>query len=116
MQWFRGKDCDISAELADLLDAASSSRRQEAEGGGDAGTVASTLAAFRQPSAYKPFLILVTTFFLQQTTGTYAVIFYAVNVFRDIGVTADPYLAAIIIGLIRLIGTYLLKLSRKLLP
>ena len=41
-----------------------------------------TLAELMKPTAYKPFLLLMMTFTLQQSTGTFAIIFYAVNVFR----------------------------------
>ncbi len=43
-------------------------------------------------------------FVLQQWSGTFAVIFYAVNLFRDLGVTSDAYAAAIAVGTVRLIG------------
>jgi hypothetical protein len=33
-----------------------------------------------------------------QLTGTYAVIFYAVSLFKDIGVSTNPYIPAIITG------------------
>ena len=59
------------------------------------------LSLFRRPAAYKPFLILLFVFIFQQLSGSYAVIFYAVNVFRDIGVSTNPYIPAIITGLIR---------------
>jgi hypothetical protein len=37
-------------------------------------------------------------FLLMQLTGTYAVIFYAVSLFKDIGVSTNPYIPAIITG------------------
>ena len=40
------------------------------------------MTAMMKPHAFKPFMILMATFTLQQATGTYAVVFYAVNVFR----------------------------------
>ena len=41
-----------------------------------------TMSELMKPTAYKPFLLLMVTFTLQQSTGTFAIIFYAVNVFR----------------------------------
>jgi hypothetical protein len=41
-----------------------------------------TLLELTKPSSYKPFLLLMVTFALQQSTGTFAIIFYAVNVFK----------------------------------
>jgi len=41
-----------------------------------------TLQELSKPTAYKPFILLLAIFLLQQSTGTFAVIFYAVNVFQ----------------------------------
>ena len=41
-----------------------------------------TWSELKKPTAYKPFLLLMVTFTLQQSTGTFAIIFYAVNVFK----------------------------------
>eukprot|EP00095_Tigriopus_kingsejongensis_P012514 maker-scaffold455_size166772-snap-gene-0.29 protein:Tk12514 transcript:maker-scaffold455_size166772-snap-gene-0.29-mRNA-1 annotation:"hypothetical protein BRAFLDRAFT_82927" len=65
----------------------------------------SAWSKFREPEGHRPFLILLCIFFLQQSTGSFAVIFYAVSIFQDIGVASDPYLAAIFTGCIRLVGT-----------
>jgi hypothetical protein len=35
-----------------------------------------------KPSAYKPFMLLMVMFMLQQACGGFAVVFYAVNVFQ----------------------------------
>jgi hypothetical protein len=43
-----------------------------------------TVSELMKPTAYKPFILLLATFVLQQSTGTFAVIFYAVNVFKVI--------------------------------
>ena len=42
----------------------------------------STFTELQKPSAFKPFLLLIVVFVLMQATGTYAVIFYAVSVFK----------------------------------
>jgi len=39
-------------------------------------------AEMSKPRALKPFLLLVTMFTMQQACASYAVIFYAVNVFE----------------------------------
>ena len=41
-----------------------------------------TVSELMKPTAYKPFSLLLATFILQQSTGSFAVIFYAVNVFK----------------------------------
>ena len=84
-------------------------------GGGGKSSLGETLALFQHPAAYKPFAILLLVFIFQQLSGSYAIIFYAVNVFRDIGVSTNPYIPTIITGLIRtlgtLIGTALVKVN-----
>ena len=108
LRWLRGEVYDISTEI-DSLTAAS--------GGGSSrsSSLGETLSSFRFPAAYKPFLILLFVFIFQQLSGSYAVIFYAVNVFSDIGVSTNPYIPTIITGIIRisgtLIGTALVKVS-----
>ena len=62
------------------------------------------MSDFSRPECYRPLLILVGTFFLMQASGHFAVIFYAVNIFKDMGVTSNPYVPAIIVGVIRLTG------------
>ena len=103
LQWLRGPKCDVRPELAAIL---SSSKTQEEEGEvvKGSGTRKSPLSDFSQPECYRPLLILVGTFFLMQASGHFAVIFYAVNIFKDMGVTSNPYVPAIIVGVIRLTG------------
>ena len=97
LQWLRGSHYDISAELEAL---------QAAQGKGVQNTsLWETLRTFRYPGAYKPFLILLFVFLFQQFSGSYAVIFYAVTLFKDIGVSTNPYIPAIATGCIRLLGT-----------
>ena len=101
LQWLRGPECDVRPELASIL-ASSSQTREDGEAEGRQRK--SPLSDFSQPECYRPLLILVGTFFLMQASGHFAVIFYAVNIFKDIGVTSNPYVPAIIVGVIRLTG------------
>jgi len=86
---------------------------------------------FLEPEAYKPLGIMISLWFFQQFSGNYAVIFYAVDIFK--GITGDmmddmmkpadstPYMAAILVGSIRILGSIIgvvmisRKLSRRLL-
>ena len=97
LKWLRGDKYDVSKELEALT----------AAQGGAAQSVSftQTLKAFKYPGAYKPFSILLLVFIFQQLSGSYAVIFYAVSLFKNIGVSTSPYIPAIITGLIRLVGT-----------
>ena len=108
--WLRGPQHNIEEEVKDL-----SSKMIRSNPGTDPGSSPGTdhgspdeTGIFRQlmkPSNCKPFLLLITLFVLMQSTGTFAVIFYAVNVFQDAGVTSNSYIAAIFVGFLRLIGS-----------
>ncbi|KAL5273279.1 hypothetical protein ACFFRR_000196 [Megaselia abdita] len=72
----------------------------------------------KEREAYKPLLILVMFFAFQQFSGVFVVIVYAVQISVEAGVTIDPILCAIFIGLARLITTILMspfidKLGRR---
>lgn len=76
--WLRGEKHDIEGEIKAL----ENSQKQTDSGDGDVHQKNSTLHELRRPSAFKPFMLLIAIFVLMQSTGTYAVIFYAVNVFQ----------------------------------
>lgn len=61
----------------------------------------------RRPSVWKPFLILLAFFALQQLTGIYVVLFYAVSLLRDIGVSMNQYVGSVGIGAVRLCASVL---------
>lgn len=70
-------------------------------------------------SNLKPFFIMVGYFFFQQFSGTFVVIYYAVDITIEAGVKIDGNLAAILIGIARLLGTIFVsyacrKLGRRL--
>jgi MFS family permease len=69
------------------------------------------------PSVYKPSLILITLFLIQQLTGSYVIIFYALSVFENIGGKfgngLDKYGAMVIIGVIRFLFSILTSLFSK---
>ncbi|XP_023013758.1 facilitated trehalose transporter Tret1 isoform X2 [Leptinotarsa decemlineata] len=72
------------------------------------------------PQNVKPFLILVGLFFLQEFSGIYTLLFYAVNFFKESSVDINEYVASIIVGAIRfsmsVILAYLInKSGRKIL-
>ena len=100
LQWLRGPKCDVRPELAAILSSSKTQEGCEVEGT----KRKSPLSDFSRPECYRPLLILVGTFFLMQASGHFAVIFYAVNIFKDMGVTSNPYVPAIIVGVIRLTG------------
>lgn len=63
------------------------------------------LRVFFSAATLKPFLIMNLFFFFQQFSGTFVVVFYAVDIVKEAGINFDPYIAAILIGLIRFLVT-----------
>ncbi|XP_071575614.1 facilitated trehalose transporter Tret1-like isoform X1 [Temnothorax nylanderi] len=62
---------------------------------------------FTSPAAYKPMLILFFLFLLQQLSGSYVIIFYAISVFREMGGTFgknfNEHSALVMLGIIRFV-------------
>ncbi|CAH1115304.1 unnamed protein product [Psylliodes chrysocephalus] len=72
------------------------------------------------PQTVKPFLILVGLFALQEFSGIYTLLFYAVNFFEDSDLNFNEYIASIIVGAIRfsmsVVIAYLINIyGRKIL-
>ncbi|XP_072383261.1 facilitated trehalose transporter Tret1-like [Diabrotica undecimpunctata] len=79
---------------------------------GDSGAM-SKVKEFFKPTGYKPLLILTGLFFFQQFAGIYITLFYSVNFFNEVGSTINPYLASVMLCLIRMVmalsNSYFLK-------
>ena len=56
------------------------------------------------PEVWKPFLILNTFFFFQQFCGIYVISAYAVKVISAAGVTQDPFLVTVLLGILQICG------------
>lgn len=63
------------------------------------------LNLYKQPYVVKPFLVLFFLFLFQQLSGAYVIIFYAVDLFREIGGQfqkgIDEFVALVLLGTIR---------------
>lgn len=61
----------------------------------------------RKPQVFKPLVILFFLFFLQQASGGYVLIFYTLNIFRNLGAdflkSIDERMALVLVGSIRLV-------------
>lgn len=66
------------------------------------------LEKFQQPELYKPLLIMIVFFAFQQLSGIFVIIIYAVKFSRDAGIAIDPFLCAVYIGVVRMVGTLLI--------
>jgi len=72
-----------------------------------------TLIFLKRPEAYKPLLIMNAFFFFQQFSGVFVLIFYAVTIAKEAGVNFDSYMAAVIIGVSRLIMTVVISFASR---
>ncbi|XP_015513921.1 facilitated trehalose transporter Tret1 isoform X1 [Neodiprion lecontei] len=96
--WLRGPGVSTEAEHSELCK--SNVENQRRAGGG-------LLKALYKPNVWKPFLTLFFFFALQQLSGIYVILFYAVTVLQDIGVSIDEYAASVAIGGVRLFSAIL---------
>nr|CAH7737889.1 unnamed protein product [Callosobruchus chinensis] len=67
--------------------------------------IKNNLSVYKQPTVYKPLVILIIIFLIQQLSGAYVIIFYAIDIFRDIGGHfqdgMNEYVALVLLGTIR---------------
>ncbi|KAF0301002.1 Facilitated trehalose transporter Tret1 [Amphibalanus amphitrite] len=109
LQWLRGPDADVGAELKSL--------REQTEHG--ASNKATVMDLFSHDNR-RPFVMGMMLMLLQQLSGVNAVIFYTVNIFEDAGSSIDSDLATIIVGLVQSVSTFAAvvlvdRLGRKVL-
>jgi MFS family permease len=76
-------------------------------------TRAAPLSAVLRPEVWKPLLILNTFFLFQQLSGVFVVVFYAVDIARDAGVSSDVYLVSLLIGVTRMLVTAAISYASK---
>ncbi|KAG8307782.1 hypothetical protein J6590_013479 [Homalodisca vitripennis] len=58
-----------------------------------------------KPTGYKPALLLIVIFILQQFSGITVTIYYSVSFFQSVGTSVDPFLSSVGVGVVRLITT-----------
>lgn len=62
----------------------------------------------KRPELYKPLRIMITFFAFQQFTGIFVIFVYAAKVSVEAGVSIDPFLCTVFIGLTRVVTTILM--------
>ncbi|XP_077268789.1 trehalose transporter 1-like protein isoform X2 [Temnothorax americanus] len=95
--WLRGPGLNVDEEYRELCET-NAKRKEKKE---------SLLRALHKPNVWKPFLILLAFFALQQLSGIYVILFYTVNVLKDIGIDVNEYAASVGMGVIRLFASIL---------
>ncbi|XP_029050612.1 facilitated trehalose transporter Tret1-2 homolog isoform X2 [Osmia bicornis bicornis] len=93
--WLRGPGLTTDKEYEELCE--TNDKREEKK--------ESLLKAVHMPSVWKPFFILLAFFAFQQISGIYIILFYAVNVLKDIGIDLNEYSASVGVGVIRLFAS-----------
>lgn len=58
---------------------------------------------FKEPRLYKPFIMMLTFFTIQQFSGIFTIFIFAAQFSIQVGVVIDPLLSAVIIGLTRVL-------------
>nr|CAD7205691.1 unnamed protein product [Timema douglasi] len=95
LQWFRGKQYDISEEMTDMKNFIDESKKKDS----------SIKELWNAKAARKGLLISIGLMFCQQLSGINVIIFYSVSIFKLAGSKMSPLLAAIILALIQVVST-----------
>ncbi|XP_044741584.1 facilitated trehalose transporter Tret1-like isoform X2 [Chrysoperla carnea] len=111
LTWLRGKNVDVSEELAEIEKSQIEAEKNQTSNG---------ISELFQHQYLKPLMISLGLMFFQQMSGINAVIFYTVQIFEDAGSTIDSNLCTIIVGLVNFgsvfVATMLIdRLGRKIL-
>lgn len=69
----------------------------------------SLLQAVKAPEVYKPLLLMIGFFAFQQGSGVVVVVVYAVQIATLAGVSIDPRLCAVLVGVARIITTFFMS-------
>ncbi|KAL7736370.1 hypothetical protein ACLKA6_014839 [Drosophila palustris] len=96
LKWLRGKDCDISEELNEIM--------EETNKNADEPKV-NVFAALRRPITLKGIGIAVILQALQQWTGINAIMFYSTSIFEDVGAGLSGRVCTILIGATQVVMT-----------
>ncbi|CAL7933225.1 unnamed protein product [Xylocopa violacea] len=99
LQQFRGSTCNINQEMETLINFSNKNNIKRLTG------LREITSALLKPNALKPFTLLFLYFLIYQWSGTNVITFYAVEIFQDSGATLNKYLAAVILGIVRLAST-----------
>lgn len=99
LQRFRGSTYNVNHEMETLVDFSNKNNIKRLTG------FREIARAVLKPSALKPFCLLFLYFLIYQWSGTNVITFYAVEIFKDSGAGLNKYLAAVILGIVRLVST-----------
>ncbi|XP_011873312.1 PREDICTED: facilitated trehalose transporter Tret1-2 homolog [Vollenhovia emeryi] len=120
--WLRGGNTEEMTTEIELLDASiKADLARKPVNTSFKKQVSSMLSTIRDPGVLKPLIIINVFNVLQLSSGTYIIVFYAVDMIKDMGDgNVDNYLAAVVTAVIRFIFSLascvlLLKMGRRTL-
>lgn len=118
--WLRGGDIEqMNAEIALLNTGMRTDLTEKPVNVSLKKRISSVMSTVRDPGVLKPLIIINVFNILQLSSGTYIIVFYAVDMMKDIGGgEVDNYLAAVVTAIIRFIFSIvscvvLLKMGRR---
>lgn len=97
----------LKEEIEELVSNQLKARGSRLEGLSRSKVLIKKIKYFLKPICLKPFLIMTVFFFFQQASGTFVIVFYAVDFVKEAGSSLDPFLAAILLAIGRIIATIL---------
>ncbi|CAH1185984.1 unnamed protein product [Phyllotreta striolata] len=68
---------------------------------------ASKMRYLLQPRCFRPMGLILTYFMFQQFSGIFVIIFYAIDIVGNAGITFDPFATIVVIGVVRLFSAIL---------
>ncbi|XP_071580440.1 facilitated trehalose transporter Tret1-2 homolog [Temnothorax nylanderi] len=120
--WLRGGDVQQMITEIELLDASiKADLARKPVNTSFTQKISSAISTIRDPGVWKPLIIINVFNALQLSSGTYIIVFYAVDMVKDMGDgNVDNYLAAVVTAVIRFIFSLvscvlLLKMGRRTL-
>lgn len=99
LQRFRGSTYNVNQEMETLVNFSNKNNIKRLTG------FREIVGGLLKPNALKPYTLLFLYFLIYQCSGTNVLTFYAVEIFKDSGASLNKYLAAVILGVVRLAST-----------
>lgn len=99
LQRFRGSTYNVNQEMETLVNFSNKNNIKRLTG------FREIVSALVKPNALRPYTLLFLYFLIYQWSGTNVLTFYAVEIFKDSGASLNKYLAAVILGVVRLVST-----------
>lgn len=68
---------------------------------------------FLEPVCYRPFILMSTFFLFQQLSGTFVIVFYAIDIVNEVKISIDPYFAIVLIAATRTVASGFVSVMSK---